>query len=159
LPRRLVFVTRGLRVIGVALVLIGAAAITISFADPERIRTLLPPLAIDASAVGGALAALGAGCVTLGVAHLAVAFGLRRRTPWAHPCAIVFSATLGMLWLAVAAASLVSAGRGVGYVLAAIGLTVLALAYGLSAAVVIGQMRSMDARIGPDRSTEGRPQA
>ena len=65
-------VSRFLFAVGAALVLGGVAGITLAIVDPELVLAQLPPLAIDAAAVGGAVAALGASALAVGAAHLLV---------------------------------------------------------------------------------------
>lgn len=156
MPPRLVLVTRFLLVVGVLLILVGSFAAVLAVTDPAGVRAQLPPVAIDAAAVGGALFALGFGSVALGLAHLVVVAGVRRRAGWATTATVVLAATLSMLWLAAAVAALVSAPYGAGFLLGGIGLGVVALAYGCCAAVVMSRMRTDRSS---DRSSEGPPQA
>lgn len=156
MPLRLVLATRFLLLVGVVLILVGSAAAVLAVVDPAGVRAQLPPVAIDAAAVGGALSALGFGCVALGLAHLVAVAGLRRRVGWAPTATVVLAATLGMLWLAAAVAALVSAPQAAGFALGGIGLAGMALAYAACAGAVIGRMRSDRSS---DRSSEGRPQA
>jgi hypothetical protein len=151
-PPRLVLVTRFLLVVGLLLIVAGGGGAGLAVVDPALVRAQLPPVAIDAAAVGGALAALGFASVALGAVHLVAVAGLRRRARWATTATVVLAATLSMLWLAAAVAALVSARQGAGFVAAGIGLAVLALAYAVCAGSVIVQMR-------PNRPSEGRPEA
>lgn len=156
MPPRLVPVARFLLVVGVVLILLGTAAVVLAIADPQGVRAQLPPVPIDAAAVGGALSALGAGCAVLGLAHLVAVAGLRRRAGWAPTATVVLAATFGMLCLAVAVAALVSAPQGAGFVLGGIGLAAVALAYVACVGAIIVQTR-LDRS--SHRSSEGGPQA
>lgn len=131
-----------LALLGLVLLLLGAAAIGAGLVFAERIRAMLPPVAIDAAAVGGALVALGGAAGLLGAAHLAVALAIRRRARRAAVPAIVLSAVMSVVTLGWATAALVSFASGSGpsaaMLPAGIGLAVVALGYGWATAVLIG---------------------
>lgn len=139
MSRRVVLVARFLLVVGALLVLVGVATIAVAVGDPQRVRAALPAdLAIDAAAVGGAMAALGSACVALGLAHLIVVAGLRRGAGWSWTAAVVLTATLCAGFLAAAVAALISVSYGAAYVLGGIGLGLLAAGYGACVVSLIG---------------------
>jgi hypothetical protein len=127
---------------GVVLLLICAAGVAVGLLFAERLFALLPPVTIDAAAVGGAAVALGVAIGLLGVVHLALAVGLRRGARAAAVPAIVLCAAMAVLSLAWAVAALVSAASGsapVAAMLAAgIGLLLVAAAYAWAGGVLIG---------------------
>ncbi len=145
-------VSRFLFAVGAALVLGGVAGITLAIVDPELVLAQLPPLAIDAAAVGGAVAALGASALAVGAAHLLVAAGIARGAAWSRTAGVVLCATFGTALLAGAVAALVSAGYGAGFVAGAVALSMLSVAYAITAGTIVAGVR-------PDRSTEEDPRA
>lgn len=126
--------------IGLLLLLAGLAGVAMALIDPQLVRDRLSDLAIDAAAVGGAMAALGTVVGVIGAAHLVVAGGLRRGARWSLSAGIGLAMALAAICLAGAAAALVAAvsGRplfiGLGF-----GLIVVAATYGLVGFVLIGQ--------------------
>jgi hypothetical protein len=126
---------------GLILVLLGAAALFVGLTLAERLYALLPPVTIDAAAVGGATVAFGVASALLGMAHGVLALGLRRAVPTATVPAIVLCATMAVVSVGWAVAALVSAASGsapaAAMLAAGIGLLLVALAYGWAGAVLM----------------------
>ena len=83
----------------------GIAAFAIALAGLTWLEGLLPPLAIDADALRGALVAMGIGLLGVGLVHAAAARVLRRR-PWGSSAAILLDAVMSANLLALSAAAL-----------------------------------------------------
>jgi hypothetical protein len=128
--------------IGAALWLIsGAAGMLLAALGVEGLERALPPLAIDAEALRGAVTAVSAGLLTLGAVHLAILLGLRRRSRWSQTAGILLAGLLAALCLALVAAAVTSAAVNPAVapilLLAAGGAAVGALGYGLAAARLV----------------------
>jgi hypothetical protein len=105
-------VARAILAIGAVVWLAGASiAIGLARLALDRILALLPALAIDADAVGGALTAIGAALGGVGVAHVAVLVGLRRAEALAMTAGVLLGGVLSVVMIALAAAALASAAR------------------------------------------------
>ena len=130
----------------VAWLLAGAGAFTLAAIGTAQLIALLPPLAIDADAVGGALTALALTLVVTGTAHLFVVAGLRDNRRWARSAGVLLTALLAVVSIGLAATAVASAVREPGYALqllggAAVG-AVAAVAYLLAA---VGLARELGA--------------
>jgi len=127
---------------GLVLLLICAAGVGAGLLLAERLFALLPPVTIDAAAVGGATVALGLAIGLLGVAHLLLAIGLRRGVRLVVVPSIVLCAAMAVLSLAWAVAALVSAASGsappAAMLVAGIGLLLVAAAYAWGGGILIG---------------------
>ena len=134
---------------GVVLLLICVAGVAVGLLFAERLFALLPPVTIDAAAVGGAAVALGIAIGLLGGVHLALAIGLRRGVGLVAVPAIVLCAAMAVLSLAWAVAALVSAASGsapaAAMLVAGIGLAIVAGAYAWAGGVLIGLRRRSEA--------------
>ena len=130
---------------GLGLLVLGAAGVVAGLTLAERIYALLPPVTIDAAAVGGAAVAFGVTAGLLGIAHGVLALGLRRGLPAATVPSIVLCATMAVATLGWAIAALVSAASGAAplaaMLAAGIGLGLVAGAYGWAGAILIGLRR------------------
>lgn len=124
--------------IGGLSMLVGVAVLVTGVVAPERVRDAVGNLAIDAPAVGGAMAALGVAVAAIGLAQLAVARGLIAGSDWAWTAGTVLCSTLAAAFVAAAVAGMVAATRNAALVLAGIGLAVMAVAYGACVMVLIG---------------------
>jgi len=89
----------------------GAGGIAVAVLGTDRLMSLLPPLAIDAGAVGGALLTMALALVAVGCAHAVVLLGLRRETRWASSAGALLGAVLAVACVALSAAALASATR------------------------------------------------
>ena len=127
-------------VIGIAVGLIGASAL----------QRLLPPIAIDLAALGGAVVAVGVGVLLVGVVHAIVVVAMRDGGPAARSAALLLAATLCVLLLALAAASATSAvtvpDRALALLAAAVGALAGAAAYGFVTVRLVAEVRASRAR-------------
>jgi hypothetical protein len=130
---------------GLILVLAGALGAAIGILIPDRIHALLPPLAPDVAAIGGAIVALGVMLIGLGGLHLAVATGLRRGSSFGSVAAASLGMLMAVICLGSAASAAVSLAAGsapaLALVPATVGLALLAGAYAWVSATVIGLRR------------------
>lgn len=120
----------------------GAVGLVIGLVFAAWLYSLLPPLQIDAAAVGGATTATGVLLLLLGLAHGLAALALRRREPAALTPVAVLCVTMSLLAIGWATAALVSAASGSGPAVAmlpaGIGLGAVAVGYGWIARRLIG---------------------
>lgn len=112
---------------GVVWLVAGAVAFTIGAVGVQGLLSLLPPLAIDADAVGGALTALALTLVTIATAHLFVVVGLREGRRWAASAGALLASILAIVCVGLAAAAVSSAVRSPGYALPLLGAAVVAV--------------------------------
>jgi Ca2+/H+ antiporter len=145
-----------LRTVARAILGIGAAAwsigclvaVAVALVGVERLIELLPPLQVDTDAVRGAVVAAAVALALLAGAHLLVIGGLRAGRRRARSAGILLAALLTAILVALAAAAFTSAAAGSGQVvilaIAGIGAAALALAYGLAAAHLVGELRAGD---------------
>ena len=91
--------------------LAGAAGLVLALTGTEALLSVLPPLAIDADALGGALTAIGLTITVMGAAHLVVAFGVRAGRRWAMSAGVLLTSTLAVASVGLAAAAISSALR------------------------------------------------
>jgi hypothetical protein len=130
----------------VAWLVLAALGVAVSIGFRDRLLALLPPLAIDASAVGGAITVISIGAFGIGAAHAIIGGGLARRQQWALSAGVLLASVLGAGFLVLGAAAATSAFRqstlalalGASAVLAALA----ALVYGLTAARLVAELRS-----------------
>ncbi len=95
----------------VAFLLAGVFTFALAAVGVERLLTMLPPLAIDADAVGGALTALALSFVATGTVHLFVVAGLRERRRWAASAGALLAGVLAAAFVGLATAAISSALR------------------------------------------------
>lgn len=137
--------------LGAALLLsvAGLVGIALGLFFAPWLYDLLPPVLIDAAAVGGAATAIGVVLLGLAAAHLAAALGLIRGIALLHTPAVVLCVAMAVLSVAWAVAALVSAAAGTGIpaamLPAALGLGLVACAYSWAARRLIGLPRSPSA--------------
>jgi hypothetical protein len=128
----------------------GAAGIGIGLLGTTGLQMLLPPLAIDLAALGGAVVAVAVGVLAVGIAHAAVVVGMRVGRPLARSAALLLAATLSALLLALAAAAATSAAtvpdRAPSFLLAGLAALVGAGAYGLVTGLLVAEVRASRAR-------------
>ena len=126
--------------------LVGAGGLAVAVFGADRLLSLLPPLAIDAEALGGALLTVAIALLLVGVAHAIVVAGLRRGLRWARSAGALLGAVLAIASIALAAAALSSAIRetAVAPVLLVAGsaATLAALGYGLVAVRLARELTS-----------------
>ncbi len=127
--------TRVLLLVGGGIALAaGVAGLVAGATVPDRLLALLPPVAVDAPAIGGATVALGA--LLAGAGLLQVGTGLLLgRGDWARAAGIVILGLLAALLLAVGVAVLTEVGAGAPAWLVAPGLALAgaAVVYGIAA--------------------------
>jgi hypothetical protein len=131
-------------------VIAGAVGIGIGLLGSTSLQRLLPPLAIDLAALGGAVVAVGFAVLAVGLVHALVLIGLRARHPAGRSAALLLSATLSALLLALAAASATSAvtvpDRAPVFVTACAAALVGVVAYGLVTVLLVAEVRDSRAR-------------
>lgn len=135
-----------LRVGAVAWTLLAIGAFGVALTGRDALLAGLPPLAIDADALGGALTVMAVACLAIGAAHAGIVLGLGRGLRWAQSAGLLLASVLAMAFLALAAAAVASALRessvapmlGAAAALAA----ATAIGYGLTAARLIADLRS-----------------
>lgn len=138
-------VTRTVLVIGATVwLLVGIAGIGLALVGRQWLLSSLPPLAIDADALGGALTAMGLVIVAVGLAHLGVLIGLARGWPWVRSAGALLASVLAAVLLGLVAAAVSSALREVAFALPLVGGAALAATGVLGYAVVaVRLMRSL----------------
>ena len=128
----------------------GAVGIGIGLLGSTGLQRLLPPLSVDLAALGGAVVAVAAGVLAVGVAHAVVVLGLRAGHPAARSAALLLAATLSALFVALAAASATSAATVPDRVLPLLAACAAALvgaaAYGLVTVLLVAEVRASRAR-------------
>jgi hypothetical protein len=92
--------------------LAGVVVIAVGLGGAPWLMAQLPPLSIDAAAVGGAAVAIGIGLVGIAVFHVAVAMGVRAMRRWAVSSGVLLSATMAVGLVAVALAAGTTLARG-----------------------------------------------
>lgn len=125
-------VPRGPRILlvagGAGCLLAGFAAVAAGMAVPARLLDLLPPVAIDAQAVGGAAVALGVLLAALGAAQVGIGVALRAGRSWRLAAGIVFTALTAALAAAIGVALLTQAAAGGSLLLVPAGLALVGVA-------------------------------
>jgi hypothetical protein len=103
-------VARSILLVGsVAWLLAGVTGLAVAGFGAEALERLLPPLSIDTDALRGAVTAVGAGLLAVGLAHAVVLIGLRSRQRWGWSASILLAAVLAATLLALGAAAATSA--------------------------------------------------
>ncbi|MGH2379758.1 MAG: hypothetical protein ACRDG7_00845 [Candidatus Limnocylindria bacterium] len=119
--------TRTVFVIGaVAWLLVGIGMMGVAVLGSEWLLARLPPLAIDADALGGALTAMAVAMLTVGATHIVLLIGLARGSRWARSAGALVASVLAAILLGLAAAATSSALRDAANALPLIGAAVLA---------------------------------
>jgi len=117
---------------GSAMVVSGLILAALGLVGGAWMRSHLPEVVIDASAVGGAAFALGVFLATAGAVQLVVAVAVRRAGRWLMAGAAVLAGLLASLLIASAVAALTEATRGGSpwWMVASLALAVGAIGYG-----------------------------
>jgi hypothetical protein len=127
-------------------VVAGIVGIGIGLVGAADLQQRLPPLAIDLSALGGAVVAVSGGVLAVGLIHATVLAGMRRGHRTARSVATVVAAALAALFVALSAAAATSAvnvpERAVILLLAALASIVAAIAYGVVAVLLVAETRA-----------------
>lgn len=134
-----------LRVGAAAWLLAGAAGLGLAAIGTQWLIGVLPPLAIGADALAGAVGTISAAVLMVGLVHVAVLVGLRSSS-WGHSAAILLAAFLATALLTLAAAAIVSAVTQPEAAPALIGSGVAALlvaaCYGLTGTSLVRELRA-----------------
>lgn len=135
-----------LAVAGVVWLLVGTAGVALALTGAERVLSLLPPLAIDADALGGAVTTIAIALIAIGGAHLAILLGLRGARRWPRSAGALLTGVLAVASLALGAAAVSSAVRHAEFALPLLGgasvATLAAAAYGGAAAGLVRELRA-----------------
>jgi hypothetical protein len=137
---------RTLLIGAVAWLLLSLASLGTALVGRTTLLDALPPLAIDADALGGVLTVMAAGSLVVSLIHVAIVVGLRRDARWARTVGILLASVLAVAFLALAATAVASALResASAPILAggAVGAAGVAAAYGLTAARLVTELGS-----------------
>jgi hypothetical protein len=137
---------RTLLIGAVAWLLLSLASLGTALVGRTTLLDALPPLAIDADALGGVLTVMAAGSLVVSLTHVAIVVGLRRDARWARTVGILLASVLAVAFLALAATAVASALResASAPILAggAVGAAAVAAAYGLTAARLVTELGS-----------------
>ena len=130
----------------VAWLALAAFGVGVAIIWRDRLLSLLPPLAIDAEAVGGAVTVIAIAAFGIGAAHVVIAAGVARRRRRALSAGALLASVLGAGFLALAAAAATSAFRestlAVALGASAVIAGLAAGCYGLIAIRLVAQLRS-----------------
>lgn len=122
------------------------AAVAIAMIGVDALLRLLPPLAIDADAVRGALTAVAVGLGAAAVLHVGVVAGLRRGGHRAMSLAILLAGAFTALCVALAATAFVSAAAepasALALIVAGIAASLTAGAYAAASWALVNELRS-----------------
>ena len=128
----------------------GFIGIGIGLTSAAGLQRMLPPLAIDLAALGGAVVAVGFGILVIGLVHGGVVVALRAGYPLAPSAALLLAITMTTLMLALAAAAATSAAtvpdRAPSLLVATAAALVAASVYGLVASLLVIEVRARRAR-------------
>lgn len=132
--------------LGVAWVVMGIGGLGLAALGTERLEAVLPPLAIDTEALRGAIVAVSAGVLGIGVGHLAILLGLRMHRPLAWTVGILGGALMSATLIALAATSGTTAvadpDRALAFTAGALAAAGVAGAYALVTAQLIAERRA-----------------
>ncbi|MDQ3149510.1 MAG: hypothetical protein M3Q38_06260 [Chloroflexota bacterium] len=127
----------------VAWLLGGIVGLGLAVLGTDWLSSVLPPLAIDIEALGGALTAMALAMVTIGAAHVVVVAGLRRERQgrrWARSAGVLLASVLAAVLFGLAAAAMSSAAREAGYTLPLVGAALVATAGTVGYALVAARL-------------------
>jgi len=135
-----------LSIAAVVWTLAGLAGLAVAALGTDTVRSALPPLAIDRSALGGAITTVALGILAVGILHLVILAGIRRRWRGALAGGALLGAVMTAVSTASGAAAVASAVRTPDFVAllgaAALGASLAAVGYGLVTVRLIGDLRS-----------------
>jgi hypothetical protein len=130
----------------VAWLALACTALFVAVAGRTALLEALPPLAIDADALGGVLAVMAAGAILLAMAHAAVVAGLARDRRWARSAGVLLASVLAVTFLALAATGATSALReSAAATILSVGAAaavVVAAVYGLTVARLLAELKA-----------------
>lgn len=125
---------------------VAIAGLAVALAGRNALLAALPPLAIDADALGGALTVIAAAALGVGAAHAGVVVGLGRGHRWARSAGVLLASVLAVAFLALAATAAASALRESPLALvlggACVATASAAVGYALTAASLVAELRS-----------------
>jgi hypothetical protein len=121
---------------GVLMVIAGSAGIVLGATSGPFLRSLLPRVVVDAAAVGGAAVALSSVIVAVGVLQLALARAVSSRSRWPIAAAVILTAFLAAIGVAIAVVSVTEAAVAHTAVMLAVGAAALVIALAYAAASV-----------------------
>lgn len=120
------------------------AGFAVGAVGADRLERLLPPLSIDADALGRAVTAVAVALLAVAVAHAVVWIGLRGNGRWAWSAGVLLSSTLAMLFVALTAVAITSLVAGTAaaapLVAGAIGAGVMAVGYAVTAGRLLREL-------------------
>jgi hypothetical protein len=135
-----------IRVGAMAWITLAVVGFAVAATGRNALLAALPPLAIDADALGGAVAVVAVASMAIGVAHAGIAIGLGRHLRWAQSAGVLLASVLAVAFLGLAAAAVASAVRESPAALVLAGAATVAAAaaigYGLTAARLVRDLRS-----------------
>lgn len=139
-------VRRTLLIATAAWLVLAVAGLFVAAFGRDALLASLPPLAIDADAVGGAVAVIATASLMIGMTHGGILAGLARDAPWARSAGVLLASVLAVAFLALAATAVTSALRETAQAPAlvggAVGAGVVAAVYGLMAARLVTELGS-----------------
>lgn len=125
---------------------VAIAGLGVAIAGRDTLMAALPPLAIDADALGGALTVVAVGALGIGAAHAGVVVGLGRGIRWARSAGVLLASVMSVVFLAIAATAAASAVRESPLALllggACVAAALAAIGYALAAARLVADLRS-----------------
>lgn len=119
---------------GVVLLVTGLVGIALGATSGPFLRSLLPPVVVDAAAVGGATVALSGLLLLIGAAQLALAAWAGAQRRWTTASAVIVSGLLASAFLAGAVVSVTEAARSGSVVMLGLGACALVVALAYAAA-------------------------
>ena len=135
-----------LRIGAIGWLVLAIAGLGVALAGRDALLAALPPLAIDADALGGALTVIAVAALGIGAAHAGVVVGLGRGSRWARSAGVLLASVMSVVFLALAATAAASAVRESPFALVLGGACVVAalaaIGYGLTAARLVADLRS-----------------
>lgn len=125
---------------------VAIAGLGVALAGRDTLMAALPPLAIDADALGGALTVIAVVALGIGAAHAGAVVGLGRGSRWARSAGVLLASVMSVVFLAIAATAAASAVRESPLALllggACVATTLAAIGYALTAARLVADLRS-----------------
>lgn len=126
--------------------LLAIVGLGVALAGREVLLANLPPLAIDADALGGAVTVIAVAALGIGGAHAGLVVGLARGSSWARSAGVLLASVMSVIFLALAATAAASAVRESPLALvlggACVGAALVAIGYALTAARLVADLRS-----------------
>jgi hypothetical protein len=132
LARRLLLVT------GATWIVLAFIGLGVAVVGRDRLLGALPPLAIDAEALGGALTAIALAAAVVGAAHIGLSIGLSRGWSWARTAGILLAGLLSVAFGASGAAAVASGLRETALALPLMGTALLAAVVAIGYAIIAG---------------------